>query len=61
MSEAIQPLLDKLEKARFTGTLELHFEDGQPTRAKLIHFLAFSELGRTLPTVEPEKEVKTKP
>lgn len=29
MSEMLQPLLDKLQKARFSETLEIRFEAGQ--------------------------------
>ncbi len=56
MSETLQPLLDKLEQARFTGELRLRFESGHPARAKLIHSLAYSELRRELPTIEQEQE-----
>ncbi len=57
MSENLQPLLDMLEKAKFTGELRVCFESGQPARAKLIHCLAFSELDRELPTIEQEQEL----
>ncbi len=57
----LQPLLDKLEKAKFTGELHLRFEAGQMASAELIHLLPFSELGRELITVEPEKEFTLKP
>ncbi len=56
MIDNLKPLFSKLEQARFTGQLRLCFECGQPTRAKLIHSLAFSELGRELPTVDQERE-----
>jgi len=59
--DQLQPLFDKLEKAQFTGDLHLRFESGQVTSAELIHFLPFSELGRELVTVEPEKESSLKP
>jgi hypothetical protein len=59
MSENLQPLLNKLEKARFTGTLDLHFEAGQVASARLTHFLPFAEIqDRELVTLEPEKKVK---
>ena len=54
MSETLKALLDKLEKAKFTGKLTLRFEVGQVASAELVHFLPFSELERTLPTVEKE-------
>ena len=61
MSETLQPLLDKLGKAKFTGELHLRYESGQVASAELIHFLPLSELGRELVTIEPEKEFILKP
>ncbi len=58
MSEALQPLLDKLAPARFTGELRVCFEGGQPASAKLIHSLAYCELGRELPTIEEQERDK---
>ncbi len=58
MSENLQPLLDKLTKAKFTGELRVCFEEGQPASAKLIHSLAYSELGRELPTIEEQARDK---
>lgn len=55
ISETLQPLLDKLGKAKFTGELQLRLEAGQPTSATLIHLLPFSELGRELVTLEPKR------
>jgi hypothetical protein len=60
MSEHLKPLFEKLEKARFTGTLSLRFESGQVASAELIHLLPFSELSRELVTVEPEEEFTLK-
>jgi hypothetical protein len=54
-------LFAKLKKAKFSGTLELRFEAGQVASATLIHSLAFSELGRALPVLEPEKGFALKP
>ncbi len=56
MNETLQPLFDKLAKAKFTGELRVCFESGQPARTKLIHWLPFSELGRVLPTIEKGQE-----
>jgi hypothetical protein len=60
MAKTLQPLFEKLEKARFTGELHLCFEDGQPASATLIHRLAFAELSdHELVTVEePSFELK---
>ncbi len=55
MIENLEPLLAKLQQARFTGELRLYFDDGQPASAKLIHSLPFSELGRELPTIEEQE------
>ncbi len=61
MSEILTPLIEKLEKAKFSGELRLRFEAGQVASASLSHFLPFSELGKELPAVEPEKgDVKVK-
>jgi hypothetical protein len=59
--EHLQALLDKLEAAKFSGTLELRFESGQVESAKLEHLLPFSELGRALPCIGPETEFSLKP
>ncbi len=56
MSWNLQPLLDRLARARFTGELRVCFEAGQPASAKLIHSLAYSELRRELPTIDQEQE-----
>jgi hypothetical protein len=47
-------LLERLEKAKFTGHLDLHFDRGQIVRAELRHWLANSEFTEPLPTVESE-------
>jgi hypothetical protein len=52
MTEALKPLFEKLASSRFTGELHIRFEDGQIESAKLEHFLAFSEFGRELPTID---------
>jgi hypothetical protein len=54
--EELSPLFTKLKKARFTGSLELRFEDGQPASATLTHYLPFSEIGRALPTKDDKPE-----
>ncbi len=58
MRKTLQPLLDKLQKAKFTGELRVCFEAGQPARAELIHCLPFAELGRELPTIEEKDRDK---
>jgi hypothetical protein len=60
MSEHLKPLFEKLEKARFTGTLSLRFERGEVASAELLHLLPFSQLGRKLVTVVPEEEFTLK-
>ena len=60
MSE-IRPLLEKLKTARFSGELHLRLGSGEIASAKLIHFLALSELSGEIVTVEPEKEFALKP
>jgi hypothetical protein len=47
----LDPLLQKLQKAKFTGSLDLRFEAGEIASARLTHFLPFSELSRQLPGV----------
>jgi len=54
-------LLEKLARAKFTGELHLRIECGQVASARLEHSLAFSELERELPTLEPETEFALKP
>jgi hypothetical protein len=61
MIEDLRPLLDRLEVAKFSGTLELRLESGIIASATLHHFLPFEELGRELPTIEPEGEFKLTP
>lgn len=57
MSETLQPLLDKLEAAKFSGELNVRFDAGQISGGTLIHLLPFSDLlGRELVTIEPEKK-----
>jgi len=53
--DGLQVLLGKLEKAKFTGKLEIRYENGSIAAAELRHHLPYSELGRALPTVEPEQ------
>jgi hypothetical protein len=48
----LQPLFEKLARARFTGKLILSFEAGQISSAFLQHYLPLSELRRELPTIE---------
>jgi hypothetical protein len=60
MEQRLEPLFDKLKKAKFTGELRLRFEVGQPASAMLIHSLPFSEFERELPTVEPENNDEVK-
>ena len=60
-NDQLKPLLDKLEKTRFTGELRLRFESGQPPSATLIHLLAISEFRAALPTLEEEKEFSLSP
>jgi hypothetical protein len=57
----IDPLLEKLQKAHFTGELYIRFESGQPASVMLTHFLPLEELDRELVTVEPEAKFPSKP
>lgn len=50
--ENLQPLLEKLEKARFSGDLVLHFSGGEVESADLNHYLAAAELCKPLPVIE---------
>jgi hypothetical protein len=61
MGEEIDKLLEKLQKARFSGELRLRLESGEIASAKLIHLLALSELSGEIPLIEPEKEFTLKP
>jgi hypothetical protein len=61
MCESVKPLFEKLERAKFSGELRLTFESGKVASAELRHCLPFSELGRELPALEPEKEFALKP
>jgi hypothetical protein len=54
MSETLQSLIDKLERARFTGELAVRFYQGEPKDARLTHCLATAEFAQPLPIVEPE-------
>jgi hypothetical protein len=55
--EALTPLLEKLQKAKFSGDLILHFSGGEVESADLRHYLPISELKRHLPTIEDEPEL----
>jgi hypothetical protein len=58
----ITQLLEKLERAKFSGELRLHLYQGEITGAELHHHLANNEFqSRELPTVEPEKGFALKP
>lgn len=52
--DVLQPLFEKLVKAKFNGRLELRFEAGEIASAELHHFLPASEFQKPLPTVEEE-------
>jgi hypothetical protein len=54
MSETLQPLIAKLEKAKFTGELAVRFYRGEPKDARLTHALATAEFSQPLPLVERE-------
>ena len=60
MSETLQPLLDKLERAKFTGRLIVDFHQGQVRAARLSHYLGWDEFSRSLPSVENEPEAEPK-
>ena len=45
-------LLKRLEAARFTGHLDIHFDRGRIISAELIHWLSNSEFAAPLPTLE---------
>ncbi|MDM7994326.1 MAG: hypothetical protein QUT30_01440 [Acidobacteriota bacterium] len=51
-------LLQRLESARFTGYLELHFDRGKIVSAELRHWLANSEFEKPLPTIEEDAGVE---
>ena len=61
MSEVLKQLLEKLERAKFSGRLTLTFESGQISGAELRHLLPFAELQRELPALEEEGEFQLKP
>ena len=48
----MQALLERLEKAKFSGTLELHFDHGQIVSAELRHWLVKAEFEKPIPIVE---------
>lgn len=56
MSEKLNPLLDKLEKAKFTGELHLSFDAGQIQSARISHYLAYSQFKESLPIIEENAE-----
>jgi len=55
-SEGITALMERLQKAKFTGTLELRYSSGEVVAAELHHLLAHAEFQtRPLPVVEAEE------
>ncbi len=59
----LQPLIEKLERAGFSGELVLHFYAGQVDSARLTHDLAHSEFRKPLPVIEGKepKDSQTQP
>ncbi len=52
----VSALIERLEKAKFSGTLELRLESGEIASAELHHFLANTEFLKPLPTIEDKKD-----
>jgi len=50
----VEELLKRLEAARFTGHLDVHFDRGQVVSAK--HWLTTSEFTAPLPVIEEGKK-----
>jgi len=56
LMDAIKPLLEKLEAAKFSGYLELHLDRGKIVSAELRHWISNSEFEKPLPTIEEPKQ-----
>jgi len=59
--DELRPLLGKLQKSKFTGSLTLRFEGGQVASAELQHYLSKAEFTKPLPTIDEEKGFALKP
>ncbi len=57
----LQPLLDKLKSAKFTGTLELRIDNGEIAWAKLQHCISRSEFSKPLPVIDSEADFALQP
>ncbi len=54
----LQSLFDKLNAAKFTGTLELRLESGAIASAELRHYLANTEFLKPLPGIDDRVQQK---
>jgi hypothetical protein len=50
--ENLQPLLDRLSAAHFSGTMELRFESGSIASAELTHFIGKDQFGADIPILQ---------
>jgi hypothetical protein len=55
----MQELLERLGKAKFSGSLDIHFDRGQIVSAELRHMLANTEFAEPITTVENEADTST--